>query len=348
MLRALLRIRFFRSTSSIVGKPVQGKRRRGKISCLSFAFFVPVSIIAATSIAESFAPERIDPDYHYRKSLWAHQRDVLPSHRHAILIGSSRTAQGFIPSAAEPAFDSQGRPVDWFNFSHVGFGPVMNAVTLSRFERDGLRPDAIVLEIMPTMFVKENHRFQMGHVSWQETHVLAKYNTWGTVFSAYFRTRLDRLRTLNPFSPWISAVAPVDATGGWMAYDRQPSTPQLHKQRIDFQRDAIGGYCDEIHARPGTEETLIDAAAWCRARQIDLIFYRSPEGPICRSWYPPERLAAFDAWLEGVAKRVNVRIVDARRWIGEEGFKDSHHPNREGAAEISKRLIREITPMLGR
>ena len=88
----------------------------------------------------------------------------------------------------------------WFNYSHIGYGPVMNALTLSRFVRDGVKPDAVVLEIMPAFFVKEDLRFQARHVTPVELVFLRSYSPYLANEWAYLRTRFsESSRILNAF-----------------------------------------------------------------------------------------------------------------------------------------------------
>jgi hypothetical protein len=330
--------------------PVQRTSSRLRSAARAFLWFVlavPVIFMLGSIAGESIRPEIVDPDYYYRKTLLLDRMAERPGQHVALLVGSSRTAHGFLPER-QAEIASAGPPILWFNFSHIGFGPVMNAMTLERLIRDGVAPNTIILEIMPAFFVKEDMRFQARHVSPKELLSLRRYTSYLASEWAYARTRLSApSRLLNIFDP-LDDHRDLGPYGDWRAYDIQPATPELHQQRINAQRHMIGKNLKTIHARPGAARALADSMAMCREHGIELILLRTPEGPVVRSWYDPEKLAAFDQWIVELANQNNVRIVDARNWLTENDFKDSHHPTRDGAVKFTERFIREVSPTLGR
>ena len=73
---------------------------------------------------------------------------------------------------------------------------------------------------------------------------------------------------------------------------------------------------------------------------------RSPEGPTFRSWYDPETLARFDSYIAEVAAEFCAPVIDARLWLEEEDFYDSHHVLKRGADKFTARLARELPAVL--
>ena len=59
-----------------------------------------------------------------------------------------------------------------------------------------------------------------------------------------------------------------------------------------------------------------------------------PEGSAFRAMYPPQALAMLDAFT----KRLDCPFIDARLWLGDDGFSDSHHMVSAGSREFSRRL----------
>lgn len=329
------------------GRRISNRSHSAARAFLWFVLAVPVIFLVGSIAGESIRPEIVDPDYYYRKSLLLERMAERPDQPVALLVGSSRTAHGFLPER-QTKIASDGPPILWFNFSHIGYGPVMNALTLERLIRDGIAPRTIILEIMPAFFVKEDLRFQARHVSPKELISLRRYSSYLAGEWAYVRTRLSEpSRLLNIVDPW-DEHRDLGAYGDWRAYDVQPATKALHQQRIDAQRHMIGKNLKTLHARPGAAKALADSIRMCRENGIELILLRTPEGPIVQSWYDPEKLAAFDGGITELANENGVRIVDARGWLREDDFKDSHHPTREGAVKFTERLIRELSPTLGR
>lgn len=60
--------------------------------------------------------------------------------------------------------------------------------------------------------------------------------------------------------------------------------------------------------------------------------------------------ARLDAYLQGLSRRFNVPVIDARAWIDdEEAFNDSHHLKPASADRFSDRLCSEVlAPLLAR
>ena len=88
---------------------------------------------------------------------------------------------------------------------------------------------------------------------------------------------------------------------------------------------------------------LDDLVGRVRARGARVVFLATPEGPLFRSWYPPDRWAESAAWLRALAGRHGVPLVDARGWSDDEGmFGDSHHLSKEGGDRFSRWLTREV------
>ncbi len=73
----------------------------------------------------------------------------------------------------------------------------------------------------------------------------------------------------------------------------------------------------------------------------------APEGPEFRGWYPPKTWRTIRVWLERLSREYDAPLVNAREWIDEDDFMDSHHLLKAGAARFTERLGREcIVPML--
>src|SRR5262249_25720865 len=65
-----------------------------------------------------------------------------------------------------------------------------------------------------------------------------------------------------------------------------------------------------------------------------------PEGPAFRGWYPPYARDQITAYVDELAREFAVPVIDARDWIEEDGFSDSHHMLAEGATAFTDRLSR--------
>jgi hypothetical protein len=72
-----------------------------------------------------------------------------------------------------------------------------------------------------------------------------------------------------------------------------------------------------------------------------------PEGPAFRSWYGPGAWPRVRGLVDGLGREFGARVIDARCWMPEDAFSDSHHLLPAPAAVFTARLGREaIAPLL--
>jgi hypothetical protein len=71
-----------------------------------------------------------------------------------------------------------------------------------------------------------------------------------------------------------------------------------------------------------------------------------PEGTYFRGWYPPHAEPLIRGLLSDLRKDYGVEVIDARRWIGDDGFWDSHHLVDTGATAFTDRLASEVHRLL--
>ena len=94
-------------------------------------------------------------------------------------------------------------------------------------------------------------------------------------------------------------------------------------------------------------QALRQTLEMCRREHIRAALVLMPEGSLFRSWYAPETLRQLYAFLWKLSGECQVPLIDAREWVEDSGFSDSHHLLPPGAAAFSHRLGREvILPLL--
>jgi hypothetical protein len=96
-----------------------------------------------------------------------------------------------------------------------------------------------------------------------------------------------------------------------------------------FQRFAISERSDQAM------HELLDL---CRDQHIHGLLYLMPEGEWFRSWYTPAAQGSIRTYLKNITKEYDLPIVDARTWLHEVDFADSHHLLEPAAWSFSKRL----------
>jgi hypothetical protein len=311
-------------------------RRRARAALLLTPVAMVLVLAGAWAGVETVRPEVIDPDYHMRRDLLRTRIAENPGRPVAVVIGSSRMAMGFEPeSLPNPAY-----PVLWFNAAHHGSGPVMNGVILSRLLDDGIRPDFVVLEVMPALYVSENDMFLARLLTYRDLTRIHRHTPPGELDFCYIRDRLKRFRHMSRVTNPFESLTPPLPFGGPVIPFMEVS-PSDRVARIAVQREAFGWAARSMEVRPAANRALRDSLALCRERGITPVLLRSPEGPVFRSFYDPSALERFEDYIAGVAADHSVRVIDARGWLSEEDFLDSHHPLRRGAVAFTKRLSAE-------
>src|SRR5262245_49560576 len=90
------------------------------------------------------------PDYGHKLSRLCQAIRAAEHPQTVVMLGSSRTAYGLKGSAIEPILShDRGRPVVLYNFGLHGAGPLSYLINLRRLLADGVRPDLLLIEILP-------------------------------------------------------------------------------------------------------------------------------------------------------------------------------------------------------
>jgi hypothetical protein len=79
----------------------------------------------------------------------------------------------------------------------------------------------------------------------------------------------------------------------------------------------------------------------CKANDLPVIVYLMPEGDEFRSWYKEGTEEAIEKYLAILKHDYDLDIVDARKWLEERCFFDSHHLLQPGAHRFSVRFSQE-------
>ena len=86
------------------------------------------------------------------------QGQLVGDRPHLVLaLGSSRTLTGFRgETVSDDLSEAWSRKVLAFNFGRPAFGPVMELVYLRRLLKDGVRPDLLLVEVLPALLARRN------------------------------------------------------------------------------------------------------------------------------------------------------------------------------------------------
>jgi hypothetical protein len=283
-----------------------------------------------------------------------------------LVLGSSRVQGGLRAGALSRP--TTGPVV--FNFGMTSAGPVAELLCLRRLLADGLRPDHVFVEVLPAYLVMgegEVARFGVQRLSLSDLALLHRYTPtprdlsveWckgRLVPSRSFRSLLlyrvapsllpDGETAANPWKLWQRQ----DATG-WFAYPWESVTAEEYRRGLAHARREYRHTLANFHVAEAADRALRELLDLCRQEGVGATLLLMPEGTDFQSMYPPAARAALDAYLARLRRDRAVELIDARGWIPDGGFWDSHHLLPAGAAAFTRRFEREalrpLFPVLG-
>jgi hypothetical protein len=287
-----------------------------------------------------------------------------------VVLGSSRTAAAIEPRALEEAIAAEtGRPAVAFNMGLQGDGPVCQLVHFRRVREAGVRPDVAVIELLPSAFAwyrdderAENRPYdatvlRADRLTRAELDAVCRYGfpsaetrgEWReATFNPWFGFRFQLLARIQP--KWlppgiVQHRRDIGETGGWGPWD--PVPPEIARQRVAEVKEAYGSQLHAIHLSGPHVEAFEELLRECRRDGVRVAVVLPPEGSEFRSWYPPHVQVALDQFVNRLRTDHGVVVLDARSWLPDEAFVDSHHVVRSWAGPYSRRLAREaVMPAL--
>ena len=297
-----------------------------------------------------------DPEYAARLSRLQARRAEHPDRPLLLLLGSSRTGQLFRPELLPPITDDHGRTVLPFNFSRNGGGPVYSRLAYERLCRQGLKPDWVVIELMPALLTARYERFFYTSITAAELGDLARYISGRRAVGFYAKLHIlpgykNRTGFATSGRPLVGDArrarripeATIDVLGGEGKRIR-PSMPDADRRAEDARVSA--GYAAILanyQIDPGADRAMRDLLSACRIKWDE--GHHHPHAGI---HHIPRRLSARcpgQRWRPtpwGSRRDFGVAVVDARRWLPDEEFEDGHHPLLAGQTRFTDRLCREV------
>jgi hypothetical protein len=147
--------------------------------------------------------------------------------------------------------------------------------------------------------------------------------------------------TLIPTEGNLDADACTDAAGSWAGQSGK-SSPAAYRHGVDVARRQYGDCLSHFHPGGPACEALRDILTLCRANAITPILMLMPEGDDFRALYGGDSVARLDALMRELCYESSTPLIDARRWVGNDGFNDGHHLTGEGTTVFTARLADEL------
>lgn len=303
-------------------------------------------------VVEVWHPELSDPQYGHRLQALRAKRAAEPDRPLVLALGSSRTEVALRPSHLA---DGPHDPIV-FNMARGGTSQVMNLIVLQRLLADGVRPDLLLVEVLPSSLAEEGWSTTTPTVTFRDLSESLRYPIGG---KAYFYLLKARAIPVHKYhSGLVQAYGPPgaatrndaamwDDTGAGTVMIPDEVRPE---QRIGGTNYARGQYLSKLrayHIAPAADRATRAFLALCQNERIPVVLYLMPESSEFRSWYSPEALRALDEYLAGVRSEFGLPLVDARTWLSDEMFWDGHHVIQRGARAFTTRFADEaITPAM--
>jgi hypothetical protein len=308
-------------------------------------------------------PQLRDPEFGYKLNSLRQQTEAEPDRPLLVCLGSSRTGQGMrlgvIPEMTTP----KGPPLLTYNFSQVGSGPLGELVCLRRLLDAGIRPNWLAIEVLPPLLGRNSDavgdsKVGASRLTWNDVCLLRHYVAQPlALVHHWFQGQLapwhaHRFSIMNHYAsnwlPWrlrLDHWKALDARG-WSDLGLDTEIPVKNPAAFEVARNTYVEELKHFAIAPMQDRALRDLLALCRQEGIPTVLYLMPEGRLFQSWYVPATRACIDRYLTCLSEECHVPIVDARNWMPDDLFLDSHHLDRRGATHFARRFGKEVIPPL--
>jgi hypothetical protein len=329
------------------------------------SFFL-VGQLSLSLALETIAPGLRARDYAYKREWLASLQKQHPNRPLVLMVGSSRTLGGFQASRLHDLPGPDGKPVTAFNFGLILTGPIKENLLVRTLSEEGVRPRLLLVEVLPP-FLSAPGEERQGEESWLEVETLTlpqlaqlwsyceqpgklgRRWLWSRVLPAYHhRVRLldSVLRSWQapPIQP--KATRLIDRWGWSCGAGQRVVTPASSWKWTSTAYYFFGSPLVYFRLGAGPTQALRDLLGHCRQEGIAVALVLMPEGSQFRSWYPAQAREAIDGLMKDLAREEHVEVIDARTWVPDHGFWDSHHMLPHGAKIFTGRLIPEVQRLL--
>jgi hypothetical protein len=336
---------------------VRHRGRQGRSSLLwGLATFAALQGLLAVAIELRF-PELRDPEFGRKVTRLGARTAASPRPYTVLMLGSSRVLFGFDAGRLEgPVGRAAGRPAVVCNFGLTGAGPLAELLTLRRLLARGTRPDLLLVEVLPPLLSErydEAARFPAVRLWRDDLPLLERYGASGARLRAdWWEARpvpwyAHRFAILSRLQPELLPDAQRQdwAWGcddaGWICTPVGP-TPEQRRAGADRARQEYADLLADF--RPGGPacRALRELLDVCRRERIPAALLLMPEATSFRALYAGPARERVDALVTRLGRDYGVPVVDARAWVPDDGFWDSHHLWAAGAAAFTDRLGRRL------
>src|SRR5262249_19735689 len=127
---------------------------------------------------------------------------------------------------------------------------------------------------------------------------------------------------------------------GWQAI-RQLDANEV-RRRTNATRAIYFPLLQDFHVAAISDRATREFLDLCRQEGIRVALLLTPEGSEFQSWYPPDAWPRLTTYCADLAREYGVPVVNARDWLSDGDFSDSHHALLPAAETYTRRLGREV------
>jgi hypothetical protein len=304
-------------------------------------------------------PELRDPEYGYKLAELKSRLAESPHRPLYLVLGSSRAGLGICPQVMkERSADGLQSPLV-FNFAITGSGPLLELLCLKRLLAAGIRPDHILIEVLPPLLHQEdpwgeNSWYDYNRLSFRDLLVWQKYSssTW-EIWGNWLRARMapcyhERFCIMSRYAPgWLAWGVRQDGWRGvdrygWIRYPQDEVNAEDHQRALEAARIQYLPTMDHFHLSERPQRALREVLDLCDRRHIPRTLLIMPEGSTFQAYYPPGAREMIVAYLRGLSREYHASLIDMRGWMPDGSFLDSHHLLPPGAKLFTQRFEHEV------
>src|SRR5439155_189177 len=207
-------------------------------------------------------------------------------------------------------------------------------------------PDRVLVEIMPGFFNRQGGRLLEEKDldgTLLQAHELARACRYGTNnWPLLGRLGLGRGLPCYRYAAELGQrlafedAAPAESRHGWLSFPAP--TPEQRRVHIARALNQYGDYLRDFRLAPEPVKATRDLLALCRRQGIGAALVVPPEGTQFQALYAPAAFPAIDGLLADLRRDCGAPVFDARRWVADDDFWDTHHLLPSGAEAFTDRL----------
>lgn len=335
---------------------------RAKATLFWAILFCLASQVALALYVEIRCADFADPDFGIRLTLLRRALAASPGRPLLVALGSSRTSDGFATDALQARQSDPAAPLT-FNMGIQGTGPFKELLCLRRLLHAGIRPQYVVIEVLPGLLNVESEAIHRPDYLPQDTvyrkdlELCRRYmpeRAWsyerqwllGEFFPGYSR----RLLLLQQFAyDWLppdvsAAIANLRSILTPLGWKPNPWQGDPYPQGVALARRTYAPLLKYDAIPETTDRILRELLTLCRSEHIQVAgLVAMPEGRSFRALYAPATDHVVRQYLTSLAADYGTNFIDARDWIDDQYFFDGHHLLRKGAEHFTARLWRKIS-----